>query len=145
MALDDDAILLSFFERYSEEDEEEQLKFEVIKYVSGSFGAKPVVQDEQNTTGDTLDSMSSPVDSAVDMKKKKRLAALNQKKKAEEIKPVGGFGVVDCDLGASPQILKGSVFSKKMEEEEVRFHRLPMLTSLSLGRDTDLFNIDLIS
>ena len=77
MALDDDAILLSFFDRYSEDDEEEQLKFEVIKYVSGSFGAKPVVQDEQNTTGDTLDSMSSPVDSAVDMKKKKRLAALN--------------------------------------------------------------------
>ena len=77
MALDDDAILLSFFERYSEEDEEEQLKFEVIKYVSGNFRAKPVVQDEQNTTGDTLDSMSSPVDSAVDMKKKKRLAALN--------------------------------------------------------------------
>jgi|APGre2960657423_1045063.scaffolds.fasta_scaffold314758_1 hypothetical protein len=113
MALDDDAILLSFFERYNEEDEEEQLKFEVIKYVSGNFGSKPVVQDEQNTTGDTLDSMSSPVDSAVDMKKKKRLAALNQKKKAEEIKPVGGFGVVDCDLGASPQILKGSVFSKK--------------------------------
>ena len=84
MALDDDAILLSFFERYNEEDEEEQLKFEVIKYVSGNFGSKPVVQDEQNTTGDTLDSMSSPVDSAVDMKKKKRLAALNQKKKAEE-------------------------------------------------------------
>ena len=43
MALDDDAILLSFFERYSEEDEEEQLKFEVIKYVTGIFCAKPIV------------------------------------------------------------------------------------------------------
>ena len=76
MALDDDAILLSFFDRYNEEEEEEQLKIEVIKYVSGNFGNKAAVIDEQNTTGDTLDSMSSPVDSAVDMKKKKRLAAL---------------------------------------------------------------------
>jgi len=41
MALDDDAILLSFFNRYSDADEEEQLKIEVIRYVSwGDFGGK---------------------------------------------------------------------------------------------------------
>mmetsp|Transcript_4630 Transcript_4630/g.7853 ORF Transcript_4630/g.7853 Transcript_4630/m.7853 type:complete len:84 (+) Transcript_4630:271-522(+) len=63
--------------------------------------------------------MSSPQDSAVDMKKRKRLAALqNQSKQAaakkeqEKQATVGILGVADCDIGASPQITKGSVFSK---------------------------------
>ena len=35
MIFDEDAILLSFFNRFSEPDEEEELKNEVIKYASG--------------------------------------------------------------------------------------------------------------
>ena len=71
MVLDEDTILLSFFQRYTEPEDEEDLKKEVVKYVSGgNFGGKPI--EEQNTTGDSLDQMSSPMDNMVGMKKKMR-------------------------------------------------------------------------
>ena len=59
--------------------------------------------------------MSSPMDSAVDMKKRRRLQALASKanEKKEEKKEAGILGVADCDIGASPVMAKGSVFSKK--------------------------------
>ena len=42
MFFDEDAILLSFFQRYADPVEEEDLKTEVIKYVSGgNFGQQP--------------------------------------------------------------------------------------------------------
>ena len=43
MVLDEDAILLSFFQRYTEPEDEEDLKKEVIRYCSGgNFGGKPI-------------------------------------------------------------------------------------------------------
>lgn len=69
------------------------------------------------------------MDSAVDMKKRKRLAQLKAKAaatvqpvetgEAEFITPATAapassiLGMGECDLGASPQISKGSVFTKK--------------------------------
>ena len=70
--------------------------------------------------------MSSPMDSGIDMKKRKRLAALakqgqqqnqgaQQTKKEPEAENKAGFkiGGQDCDLGMSPQVMKGGVFSRK--------------------------------
>ena len=75
MVLDEDSILLSFFNRYTEPEDEDDLKKEVIKYVSqGNVGGKAL--EEQNTTGDSVDALSSPMDQMVGMKKKMRLAAL---------------------------------------------------------------------
>ena len=52
------------------------------------------------------------------MKKKRRLAMLagenKAKKEAEKATAGGGFLTpADCDIGASPQMAKGSVYSKK--------------------------------
>ena len=54
------------------------------------------------------------MDSAVGMKKK-RLAAMQAKKKqeAEQKKVAGLFSVAEADFGASPQMSKGSIYSKK--------------------------------
>ena len=111
MVLDEDSILLSFFNRYTEPEDEDDLKKEVIKYVSqGNVGGKAL--EEQNTTGDSVDALSSPMDQMVGMKKKMRLAAL-QKNKAEAAKPKTSIlGVADCDIGLSPQLSKGSILSK---------------------------------
>ena len=58
MLFDEDSILLSFFQRYTDPEDEEDLKKEVIKYVSGgNFGGKAPLE-EQNTTGDSLDDVS---------------------------------------------------------------------------------------
>ena len=68
------------------------------------------------------------MDSAVDMKKRKRLAQLKAKAAVAQLEtgapefvtpaataaPASSIlGMADCDLGASPQISKGSVFTKK--------------------------------
>lgn len=64
------------------------------------------------------------MDSAVDMKKRKRLAQLKAKAAAaqDSVEATGPsttapassiLGMGECDLGASPQISKGSVFTKK--------------------------------
>ena len=61
MLFDEDTILLSFFQRYSDPDEEEDLKADVIKYVGGgNFGGK-IQMEDQNTTGDsqTLEDVST--------------------------------------------------------------------------------------
>ena len=72
MIFDEDSILLSFFERYELPAELEDLKQSVLKYIGGGVTEKVPVE-EQNTTGDSLEGMSSPMDSAVDMKKRNRL------------------------------------------------------------------------
>jgi hypothetical protein len=58
-----------------------------------------------------LDQISSPTDSALDMKKRKRLNQLaaeqERLKKAENEGTHGGMSITDCDLGASPQLNKG--------------------------------------
>lgn len=46
MLYDEDTILLSFFERHSEDEDEEDLKQAVIKYVGGgNFGGKTPMED----------------------------------------------------------------------------------------------------
>ena len=58
MLFDEDTILLSFFQRYTEPEDEADLKKDVIKYVGGgNFGGK-VPMEDQNTTGESLDEVS---------------------------------------------------------------------------------------
>ena len=91
MIFEEDTILLSFFDRFSEPDEEKDLRAEVIKYVSGgNFGGKPI--EDQNTTGESIEAMSSPVDSGIDMKKRRRMAALKSEKEKKKDNAGGGFG-----------------------------------------------------
>ena len=60
MLFDEDTILLSFFDRYPDPEDEEDLKRDVIKYVSGgNFGGKTAIE-EQNTTGESLEDVSTP-------------------------------------------------------------------------------------
>ena len=75
MIFDEDSILMSFFARYDIETETDELKNDVLKYIGGGVTQKVPVE-EQNTTGDSLEGMSSPMDSAVDMKKRRRMKAL---------------------------------------------------------------------
>ena len=82
MIFDEDAILMSFFARYDIEAETKELKDEVLKYIGASVQKVPV--EEQNTTGDSLEGMSSPMDSAVDMKKRRRIRALKAEQDKEE-------------------------------------------------------------
>ena len=65
---------MSFFARYDIEAETDDLKGEVLKYIGASIQKVPV--EGQNTTTDSLEGMSSPMDSAVDMKKRRRMKAL---------------------------------------------------------------------
>lgn len=59
--------------------------------------------------------MTSPTDSALEMKKRKRfnqMAAAHDQQKIQTEKPTGSvIGISDCDLGASPQMSKNSVLS----------------------------------
>ena len=62
------------------------MKGDVLKYIGGGVTQKVPVE-EQDTSGDTsLEGMSSPMDSAVDMKKRKRLRMLAAKAEEEEKK-----------------------------------------------------------
>ena len=56
MLFDEDAMLLSFFDRYADPEDEEDLKNEVIKYVGGVGGKTPI--EEQNTTGESVEDVS---------------------------------------------------------------------------------------
>lgn len=63
---------------------------------------------------------SSPTDSVLDMKKKKRLNQMAakereaQKDQQQHSEAAGGLiGISDCDLGASPQMSKNSIIPKK--------------------------------
>ena len=60
MIFDDDAILLSFFARYTEPDEEEELKESVMKYINKGLGGarNMAAQEESTTTGESLDDVS---------------------------------------------------------------------------------------
>ena len=60
--------------------------------------------------------MSSPVDSGIDMKKRRRMAQLGKEKEAAKKKPASGFAgmsITQADIGASPQMQKGGIFTKK--------------------------------
>ena len=71
MVYDEDTLLLSFFDRYQLPDDEEDLKKDVLKYIGGGLEQKPMVEEQQT---DDVNGMSSPLDSAFDMKKRRRLA-----------------------------------------------------------------------
>ena len=64
MLFDEDAILLSFFNKYDPGEEgEEDLKQDIIKYCGGgNFGASQPIED-QNTTDESINAISSPLDS----------------------------------------------------------------------------------
>ena len=58
MLFDEDTTLLSFFENYSDPEDEDELKENIIKYVGGgNFGGAPTISEE-NTTGESLDDVS---------------------------------------------------------------------------------------
>jgi hypothetical protein len=76
MIFNDDAILLSFFDRY---EEEEELKEAIVKYSKGGAmeANRPTgLGQPKGGQSDELDQISSPTDSALDMKKRKRLNQL---------------------------------------------------------------------
>ena len=59
MLFDEDTTLLSFFGNFSDPEDEEELKENIIKYVgAGSFGG-PTGNAEETTTGESLDDVSS--------------------------------------------------------------------------------------
>ena len=74
MCFDEDTTLLSFFANADPEDLD-SLKTNIIKYIGGGVGAGKHLEDAQ-TSGDSLEEISSPQDNIMDMKKKKRLQAL---------------------------------------------------------------------
>jgi hypothetical protein len=74
MIFDEDAILLSLFERFSDEAEEEDLAKAIIKYCQqGTDMHRPDSISTSKVEEDEMDSATSPSDSAIDLKKKKRL------------------------------------------------------------------------
>ena len=59
MIFDEDTTLLSFFENYSDPEDEEELKQNIIKYVGGgNFGGQGQVNYSEETTGESLDEVS---------------------------------------------------------------------------------------
>ena len=74
---DEDAILLSFFSRYTEPDEENDLRNAIIKYVGGNVTEDGVGEESTKNSSETIDDISSPMDSGIGMKK--RMAGLKQK------------------------------------------------------------------
>ena len=70
MLFDEDAILLSFFNKHDPGEEgEEDLKCDIIKYCGGgNFGANQPLE-EQNTTDESINAISSPLDSQLNGKK----------------------------------------------------------------------------
>ena len=59
MLFDEDTTLLSFFENFSDPEDEDELKENIIKYVGGgNFGGAQNIQEE-TTTGESLDDVSS--------------------------------------------------------------------------------------
>ena len=70
MCFDEDTTLLSFFQNADPEDLD-ALKTNIIKYIGGGVGSKNL--EDAQTSGDSLEEISSPQDNIMDMKKKKRL------------------------------------------------------------------------
>lgn len=54
MLFEEDTTLISFFERYAEEDDYEDLQSSILKYC-GANKEEKVPLEEQNTTGDSID------------------------------------------------------------------------------------------
>ena len=61
MLFDEDTMLLSFFQRFPDADEEEYLKEEVIKYIKLQFqiSAAKSAPEESTTTGESIDDVSA--------------------------------------------------------------------------------------
>ena len=54
MLFEEDTTLLSFFDRYAEEDDLEDFQQSIMKYCGANTSAS-VPLEEQNTTGDSID------------------------------------------------------------------------------------------
>ena len=60
MLFDEDTTLLSFFENFSDPEDEDELKENIIKYVGGgNFGGAQPSNAEETTTGESLDDVST--------------------------------------------------------------------------------------
>ena len=71
MIFSDDTTILSFFQHY---EDEREICDAIIRYVSGGvLEANRPVGLAQPKDADDLDQLSSPTDSAIDMKKRKRM------------------------------------------------------------------------
>ncbi|CDW86923.1 UNKNOWN [Stylonychia lemnae] len=118
MVFNDDATLMSIFDVV---DEESELKEAVLKYVQ--LGAVDDFKEQNEPTQadiDFLNQASSPTDSALDMKKRKRLnqmAAQEEKAKKQKESGKGGevLGINDCDVGASPQMNRSSLLGNRQK------------------------------
>ena len=112
MIFSDDTTLLSFFQHY---EDEREICDAIIRYVSGGvLEANRPVGLAQPKDADDLDQLSSPTDSAIDMKKRKRMNQHAAQERAKQAEQKNIIGVADCEDGFSPQLSKGSLMSKKM-------------------------------
>ena len=103
MIFNDDAILLSFFDRYEDESE---LTEAIVKYSKGGVmeAHRPTGLGQPTTSAsEEMDQASSPKDSALDMKKRKRLNQIAEQERLKKQEADGGvMSISDCDLGMSP-------------------------------------------
>eukprot|EP00347_Sterkiella_histriomuscorum_P013288 403365290 len=118
MIFNEDAILLSLFSIY---EDEEELKSAVQKYCQNNHldMQRPSVIDATKVDATEIDMASSPGDNALDMIKRKRLnqlAAQEEKARKQQNDAAaatnGVLGISDCDLGNSPQMSKTSIMGK---------------------------------
>ena len=75
MIFNEDAILLSFFSRYSDADQVEDLTQAVITY--GNKNAPKSITIEKSDAGE-FDNAMSPMDGAIDAKKRRRMEQLEK-------------------------------------------------------------------
>ncbi|CDW77982.1 UNKNOWN [Stylonychia lemnae] len=125
MVFNEDSTLLTLIEKYSED--EQYLREAILKYVHG--GNMRMTQCQRvsiKVDSSDIHQLSSPTDSAIDMKKMRRLNQLQQEQlkyeqleQQENLMPAASkqnnisLGMKGCDLGCSPQMSKNSLVPKK--------------------------------
>ena len=104
MVFDDDAKLLGLFASLC--GEKEELKKQIVHYIKQEGLGQPNAQ--QQAAADQIEDMSSPADSAIDIKKRKRMQALAEAKASKEQEAKedkqGAFNLEECDVGQSPKL-----------------------------------------
>jgi len=79
MVFDDDAKLFGLLARYA--DEEEELSNQIVAYIRAEQPDSP----DPAATKNELDELSSPADAAIDVKKRRRMAKMQEAAKAEQL------------------------------------------------------------
>ena len=124
LVFDDDVTLLGIFERADGAVSLKDLIDNVLKYIqAGSFEYNRPASLQANSANEAQDELldqSSPADSAINMKKRRRMAALEAEKQKQEAKEQRTMDLNNCDIGASPTIkpsgglIKGSGYSSPL-------------------------------